>query len=333
MADSPLPVVAAGGPKQETLEATLGMSVRWDILAFGAVAVDDLIYVDHHPLPGSKMPVCNRQRQGGGLAGTALVAAARLGAKAAYCGVLGDDELSRFTRREFEREGVDCTPIVYDPQARPIHSLVIVDLSTRDRCILFSMAGVREPEPENITPDLIANCRVLFVDHTVTETGPRAIELAHAQGIPVVGDIEAVRDPRVLDLVSQIDHLILGVQLAGRMTGESEPAAMVRALSGPDRACCVVTAGERGCWYSEHGGGVRHFAVFRVQVVDTTGCGDVFHGAYAACIARGESVSTAIRVATAAAGIKATQQGGRRGIPDLAAVERFLREHGNDDLS
>lgn len=307
------------------------MSARWDVLGFGAVAVDDLIYVDQHPLPGSKMLVRDKQRQGGGLAGTALVAAARLGAKTAYCGVLGDDDLSRFTRRELEREGVDCAPILHDPAARPIHSIVIVDLSTGDRSILFSMAGVREPGPADITPELVARCRVVFVDHTLVETGARIIELAHAQGIPVVGDIEAVRHPRVLDLVHQIDHLIVGMHLAGQVTGEDEPAAMVRALSGPERACCVVTAGERGCWYTKGGGEVCHFPAFRVEVVDTTGCGDVFHGAYAACIAGGQSVRRAVQIATATAGIKATQPGGRGGIPDLPTVERFLREQGYDE--
>lgn len=300
------------------------MSAGWDVLGFGVVAVDDLVYVDQYPLPNTKMPIQHQQRQGGGLAGTALVASSRLGAKAAYCGVLGEDELSRFTLEELEREGVDCTPTSYHHEARPYHSIVIVDLSTGHRCILYSDAGVTEPEPERITPDLVTNCRVLFVDHTVIGAGLRAAELARAHRIPVVGDIELEADPRIPDLMHQIDHLIIGAQLAGRITGENEPAAALRVLSRYDRACCVVTAGERGCWYSEHGGEVRHFPAFRVQAVDTTGCGDVFHGAYAACIARGESVSRAIEVATAAASIKATQPGGRSGIPDLPAIKRFL---------
>jgi sulfofructose kinase len=100
---------------------------------------------------------------------------------------------------------------------------------------------------------------------------------------------------------------------------------MVRALDSPDRACCVVTAGERGCWYAERDGEVHHFPAYQVEVVDTTGCGDVFHGAYAASIARGEPVPTAIRIATATAGLKATQPGGRSGIPTRAAVEAFLK--------
>jgi ribokinase len=300
------------------------MSVRWDVLGLGAVAVDDLVYVDQYPLPDAKLPVKARQRQGGGLAGTALVTAARLGARAAYWGVLGDDELSRFTRQELEREGVDCTPTWSHPKARPYYSIVIVDLSTGQRTILYSGDGVMEPEPDRMDRELITDCRVLFVDHTVIGAALYAIQVAHAVGIPVVGDVEAERDPRLPALMDGIDHLILGLQLAGRVTGESEPAAVARALARPDRACCVVTAGEHGCWYSEWGGPVRHFPAFRVQVVDTTGCGDVFHGAYAACIARGESVGRAVQVATAAAGIKATQPGGRRGIPDLVAVEKFL---------
>ena len=298
----------------------------WDVLGFGVVTVDDLIYVDHHPEPGSKMPVQGMLRQGGGLAGTALVAASRLGASAAYCGTLGDDDLSLYTLQELEREGVDCSEVVHDPAARVFHSIIIVDSSTGDRCILFSTEGVKEPQLEEITSDLLARCRVVFLDHYALETGPRIIDLAQAQAIPVVGDIEAVRDDRVPELMRRIDHLIVGTALAGEVTGESDPAAMVRGLSGPDRACCVVTAGEHGSWYSERGGEVLHVPAFPVPVVDTTGCGDVFHGAYAACLAWGYPVHKAIQVATAAAGLKATQPGGRSGIPDLPTVQRFLEE-------
>jgi len=302
------------------------VSAAWDVLGFGAVAVDDLVYVDHYPVPGSKLAIQARRREGGGLAGTALVAAARLGASAAYCGVLGDDELSSFTLEELAREGVDCSPVLRRAGARPFHSLVIVDRSTAGRTILYTADGVSQPGAEEITRELIANCRVLFLDHTVAQAGPRAAELAHRHGIPVVGDIEREIGPGLPELMRGIDHLIVGTDLAERLSGENEPAAMLRALSGEARACCVVTAGERGCWYQERGGKVRHVTAFKVQVADTTGCGDVFHGAYAACLAQGESVDMAVRIATAAAGIKATQPGGRSGIPDRAAIDRFLEE-------
>ena len=303
------------------------MSVAWDVLGIGVVAVDDLIYVDHYPSSGAKMPIQTKRREGGGLTGTALVAASRLGATCAYGGVLGSDELSCFSLQELEREGVDCTPVLRLDGAQPIHSMVIVDLATAQRTILYSTAGFTVRGPEEITDDMITNCRVLFVDHLSAEGGLRAVELAHTHRIPVVGDIEREDWPGVSDLIRYVDHLIVGVDLAERLTGEKEPGAMVRALSEDGRACCVVTAGERGCWYSERGGAVQHYPAYTVQVIDTTGCGDVFHGAYAACIAQGESVDTAVQMATAAAGIKATQPGGRTGIPSRAVIDRFLRQH------
>ncbi len=295
----------------------------WDILGIGAVAVDDLVYVDSYPLPDSKVIVSGEQREGGGLAGTAMVAAARLGARAAFAGILGDDDLSRYTIGELEREGVDCSPVRRQRDARPHHSTIIVDVSTGRRTILSANAGVTHLAETEVTAELVARCRMLFVDHTEAVIGLHALRLAHAQGIPVVADLERPSGPEVLELVRQVDHLIVGTEFARQITGETDPPAMVRALHNPAHTACVVTAGELGCWYMsrESGDEVRHQPACRVQVIDTTGCGDVFHGAYAAAIVRGESVPRAIAVATAAAGLKATQPGGRRGIPDWPAVE------------
>jgi sugar/nucleoside kinase (ribokinase family) len=304
------------------------MTPRWDILGLGAVAVDDLLYVAHYPAPDTKLPVLSRRREGGGLTATALVAAARLGARTAYATTLGDDELSRFSLAGLEREGVDCSLIQRRPDARPFHSIIIVDQATGQRTILYSAEGVTPLPPTEITEALVANCHVLFVDNRAAAAGLRAAELAHRLDIPVIGDIEPEIEPEVRALLDQIDHLIIGVALAGQITGETEVADMVQVLAGRERACCVVTAGEQGCWYAERGGPVQYVPAFPVQAVDTTGCGDVFHGAYAACIAKGESVAAAIEIASAAAALKATQPGGRSGIPDRAAVERFRQKRG-----
>jgi ribokinase len=306
------------------------MDKRWDILGIGAVAVDDLIYVDHYPPADSKIRAQARQRYGGGLAGTALVTAARLGVFPAYCGILGDNELSHYTRQELEREGVDCSQIQVQAEAEPFHSTIIVAQSTVQRTVFSWAKGVIAVRPQDMTDELIAQCRVLFVDHTVVEAALRAVEIARRHNIPVVADIEAERHPRVYDLIPQIDHLILGVDFARKITGEEKPEDMARVLSSVGRACSVVTAGDQGCWYAERDGTVNHFPAFQVQPVDTTGCGDVFHGAYAACLAKGLSVENIIKIASASAAIKATQPGGRRGIPDWPAVQRFLQTKKDD---
>jgi sulfofructose kinase len=309
------------------------MSIQWDLLGIGTVAVDDLLYVEHFPDPDSKLPILTKRREGGGLTATALVAASRLGARTAYCTVLGDDELSHFTLRELEREGVDCSPVQRQAEARPYHSIIIVDQATGRRTILYSAEGVMQPRPQELTTALIAQCRLLFVDNRVVDAALRAVKLAHAQGIQVVGDIELEIGPAELELMGQIDHLIVGIDLATRVTGETEPEHMVKAMARNYRACCVVTAGEQGCWYAERSGPVQHVPAFRVQVVDTTGCGDVFHGAYAACLAQGESIAIAVKVATAAAALKATRPGGRTGIPNRATINNFLSLNGQSVTS
>jgi sugar/nucleoside kinase (ribokinase family) len=123
-----------------------------------------------------------------------------------------------------------------------------------------------------------------------------------------------------------IDHLIVGIEAARAITGEQRVEEMARALSSERTAACVVTAGAKGCGYSLYGGAVEHFPAYAVKVVDTTGCGDVFHGAYTAALARGEDVSRAIQTAAASAAMKATCCGGREGIPNLEQVERFIAE-------
>jgi sugar/nucleoside kinase (ribokinase family) len=297
---------------------------RWDILGMGVVAVDDLLTVERYPPPDVKQPILDEQRQGGGLIATALVAAARLGARTAYLGVLGDDDLSLFALEGLESAGVDCSLVIRRTGARPVHATIIVDASNGQRTILHTHRGVVYPSPDQIPTELIAQCRVLLLDPFPGAATIQAERRAHALGTPVVADIEAPALPAAQHLIAHADHLIVGLEVGRRVTGLDAPAEMVVALARPDRPCCAVTAGAEGCWYSVYGGGAVHVPALPVQAADTTGCGDVFHGAYAASVARGEPVDAAVHVATVAAGLKATLVGGRAGIPDRAAVDRAM---------
>jgi len=304
---------------------------EWDVLGLGIAAVDDLLYVDEYPQPDTKVAVRARQRQGGGLTATALVAAARLGARAAYWGVLGKDDLSAYTVRELEREGVDCSPVLRRADAGPCHSIVVVDRATGSRTILYDYERVRMCSPEEVDPGIVRRCRVLFVDYTSGLGGLRAAQMAREMDVPVVADVERLDVDGAAEIAAEAAHLIVSVDLARQLTDQDHPEDMIRALLHPKRACCAVTAGDRGCWYAVPGSAVRHVPAYDVAVVDTTGCGDVFHGAYAACIARGEGIDRAIHVATATAAIKATHPGGRAGIPDRATVEQFMRAHAQEE--
>jgi sulfofructose kinase len=109
------------------------------------------------------------------------------------------------------------------------------------------------------------------------------------------------------------------------MTGQTSASEAAAALWRSDRAVVVVTCGAVGCWSvtAEHDSQPRHHPAFPVTTTDTTGCGDVFHGAYAAALAAGQEVNERIVFASAAAALRASQGG----FPDRSAVEAFLSLH------
>ena len=301
-------------------------NLGWDIIGFGAVAVDDLVYVPKYPDPDTKIEVTNRERYGGGLTGTALVAASRLGASTAYCGILGKNELSRFTINEFENEGVDTSLCMIKNDYRPLHSTIIIEQSTGRRTIYYSLAGFAPPDPAVIKKTLKMPCKLVVFDSFMGDLIPHIIQSAHLHGIPVLADIESIEIMKQPESLAMIDFLVLNRNLAEEMTGEQEPEKVLGALETDQRVCTVITKGKSGCWYKIKNKPVFHLPAFKVKAVDTTGCGDVFHGAFASALVSGLDIQIAVLQASAAAAVKATQSGGRKGIPDLNQLNEFLKK-------
>jgi len=303
------------------------MMSTFDILGLGVVAVDDLVYVEAYPSPNAKVRVLDRERQCGGLTATALVAAARLGVRCAFGGTLGNDDLSQYAIQTLRREGIDLTFLQQTETARPAYSTIIIDESRQTRNIFVDLrqaVGVADDWPP---VEVIQRCRALFVDHIGIVGAIRAARLARRMGIPVVADIES-DSQQCSELVELVDHLILSQEFACQYTGLTDPAQLVNRFWRPDRSTVVITCGGAGCWYRTNGDdfdqAASHFPAFSVKVVDTTGCGDVFHGAYTAALVKGLTGLERIRFASAAAALKATRRGGQAGAPRLAALEEFL---------
>jgi sulfofructose kinase len=301
------------------------MNQQWDILGLGVTTVDDLLYVSSFPVPDTKMQILRSERQGGGLTATALVAAARLGARCGYAGVMGHDEISAFVEQDLAREGIDTSLIVRCDDAQPIHAIIIVDQTAHTRTILFSAIGRAGADDNLPQADVIRASHLLFIDDYGVTGNIRAAKIAHEAGIPVIADFERPEWSNFADILPLVNHLILSARVALKITGAPNPEQAARELWTPDREIVAVTCGTEGCWYLDADQIPRHQAAFPVDVVDTTGCGDVFHGAYAWALVRGLPLPERIRIASAAAALKATQPGGRRGIPNQQQLEHFLQ--------
>jgi len=293
-----------------------------DVLGLGCAAVDDLLYVPSFPAADDKVEVERSARRCGGLTGAALVAAARQGARCAYAGCLGTDELSEYVAANFDREGISTAPAPRLPEAGVVRSVIVVGRDTGSRNIFFQTQGLLGAHESLPSEEVIRDTRVLFIDQYGMRGNLRAARLARAHGVAVVADFEDASAPGFQEVLSLVDHLVLSKSFALSLTGEPDAARAALALWRPDRAAVIVTCGAEGCWSVSSGekAAACHHAAFPIKAADTTGCGDVFHGAYAARLARGEPLDKRIRFAAAAAALKAM----RNEIPRLAEVETFL---------
>ena len=295
---------------------------RFDVLGIGCAAVDDLIYVPSFPEADKKMRVARSLRRCGGLTGAALVTAARLGARCAYAGCLGTDDHSRHVAEDFAAEGIDTSQAPRLSEARVVHSTIIVGRDSGSRNIFFEDYGLIGAHDTLPDAAVICNARVLFIDHLGMRGNLRAVRVARDAGADVVADFENETDPQFHQVLALVNHLVLSEEFALRITGQPDAAHAARALWNEARAVVIVTCGAEGCWSVAAGDGLkaRHQPAFVVKAADTTGCGDVFHGAYAASLARGDSLEERVLFASAAAAVKAMQSQ----IPRRAAVAEFL---------
>ncbi|MCC7452306.1 MAG: hypothetical protein IT324_33200 [Anaerolineae bacterium] len=300
----------------------------FDVLGLGVAVIDQLLYVDTYPFVDTKVPIRSQQRRLGGLTAIALAAAARLGCKAAYAGVLGSNEPSDEVARMMVEQHIDVTYLVHRDGARPIESTVIVASDPPTRTIPFDANVVCGADPLLPDPDVIRSARVLLVDNWGIEGMVRAAQIARTAQIPVVADLEFALSPLFPTLLELADHLIVSYRFAAQITGETSPEAAARRLWRDSRQVVAVTCGAEGAWYVTGADAPACYQpAFAVKTVDTTGCGDVFHGAYGAALTWEMDTAARIRFAAAAAAIKAAQPGGPAGLPTRSIVEAFLRDH------
>jgi sugar/nucleoside kinase (ribokinase family) len=240
--------------------------------------------------------------------------------------VLGEDDLSRFAIERMRENGIIFDYLLMRPETRPVHSYIMIDQARGTRNIFADARNAIGADPNWPPDEVIRAAKVLFVDHFGLAGMLRSTRIAKEAGIPIVSDLERDSGPEFQELLGLIDHLVMSIGFARELTGAKGPSGIINRLWTRQRKTVVVTAGEKGCWFKSNdlGDEVQHQPAFKVDVVDTTGCGDVFHGVYAAALAEGLPTHRRILLASAAAALKATQPGGQAGIPKRTALEQFV---------
>ena len=300
-----------------------------DIVGLGLATIDIMVLVPRLPGRDEVFQARRILLEGGGPVATALVAAARLGASTAYVGPMAPTTWGALARAGLETEGVDTNHAPGRSSGEQSVSVILVDEPTGLRSILFKMGEMPELATTEVPEELIASASALHLDGTHLEAACYAAEIAREAGVVVSFDGGAGELwPGLEILLPLVDLMVVARHFAEQQTGEPDPLEAGPALLKRfEPRQVVITDGTRGCWCWD-GAQRLHQAAFPVDVVDTTGAGDVFHGAYLYAYLQGWSAQTSMAFASATAALKCREAGGRAGIPARPQVEETLRASG-----
>jgi ribokinase len=269
--------------------------------------------------------------EGGGPVATAIVAAQRLGVPAAMIGTYGSDRLGRIKLETIAEWGVDVSHMLRRDQ--PENQAVVVTVNEDNGERTFS--GVAwsaniQITPEELDPGFITQADFLHLDGYHAAAALEAARWMHAAGKQVMLDGSATRgplSPAMRALVAEVDVLICGAGFGPALTGQTDLWDCGRAALDLGPRIVVQTEGKAGS-YTVTQAERFHIPAFDVAVVDTTGAGDVFHGAYLTGLLKGWNERAIATFASAVSAIKCTRLSGRRGIPTFDQTMQFLRERG-----
>ena len=298
-----------------------------DILCVGHAAYDLIFSMDCFPTENTKLPVDSLVECGGGPAANAAFLLALWGVPTGLAALVGDDPYGHAIVKEMRKIGADTSLLEIRPGFATSLSAILVNVQGGSRTIVNrTIKGDHvRLDPEKLSA---ANPRVMLFDgHAVQAALDAAKRFPNAKTVIDAGSLYE----GTINLVDKVDYIVASEGFAKQITGGKScdtPEGQQRAIDATRKvarpgATVVVTLGERGLFYGEDGGEVRHMSAPRVTAVDTTAAGDIFHGAFAYGVLQGMPLEENLQFSSRTAALSVTRPGGRTSIPGLQEVQEF----------
>jgi len=302
----------------------------FDVFGLGHCCIDHLSILEPYPEKGKKGVVVESCLTGGGPVPTALRLVTRFGGTATFCGKVGDDDAGRQIISELRDDNIDTRQLVVDPQTTTARADIWIDPADGRRTIALKIPANPWISADQIDVELVTNCRIFFTDGREREASIKGLRSAREAGITTVFDTGSSR-PGLYDMLPLIDYAIVSQDLFEHI--ESEEMSLRKGsdmqvdrsrkladhLIKAGAKAVIVTLGERGALWHD-GTQIRILVGFPVKAIDTTGAGDVFHGAFIHGLLQNWEVSSIIEFANAAAAASCRRLSGSGGIPTLEEV-------------
>ena len=294
-------------------------SRAFDLVGLGEASLDLVAVSRGWPAANTKRAMEEFAMLPGGQTATALVAGARLGWRAHFAGVFGDDEFGDRVKSALAVEGVRVTAVTR-PNTQSRFAIILVDSATGERTVLERRDRGLASRSGDFADELFTSGRLLLVDATDIAASSRAAQAARAAGVPTIVDVDSV-SPAIDGLLEHIDIIITDASFPSAYTGAAGVSAGLREIFDRFRpALAVATLGRDGSVAWSQNREIRTPAP-PVTALDTTGAGDAFRGGFAAgwlALGTGADLERLLHYANRVAALNCRAVGAQTALPGPA---------------
>ncbi|MGC3971877.1 MAG: PfkB family carbohydrate kinase [Pirellulales bacterium] len=296
---------------------------EFDVVGVGLNATDTMLVIPHFPAYGGKVPFLSEVLSPGGQVASAMVCCATLGLRTKYIGTIGDDQRGEIQWQSLQGSGVNLDHVQRRANCPNQSAYILIDQTTGERTVFWSRSDCLKIDPDEITPEQITCARLLHIDGHDTTAVAHAARIARQHGIPVTVDVDTIY--KGFDhVLPNVDYLITSSEFPERWTGEADPMKALTLLQDSyGMKVAAMTLGAHGALARVEGRFV-YSPAFVVNCLDTTGAGDVFHGAFCYSVVKGFAIAEALEFSNAMAALNCTAMGARGGISPEAEARALI---------
>jgi ribokinase len=305
------------------------------VVGLGQCALDHLFIIDSFPPPDTKKEVIEWTISGGGPVATALVSLSRLGINCSFYGIIGDDESGKKIADSLQSENVNIKGLLKRQGSNSQVAFIAVEKGSGKRTIFWKRPSAEPLKPDELPPDFLDDTDFLLIDGLMLEASIYAAKKAKEKNIPIMLDAGKLREG-MIELAHMCDYVVSSEEFARELISSTqdfprepltfEPEKAIMYMKSFNAKAITITLGERGS-ITVAGDEFFYTPAFKVDAIDTTGAGDVFHGGYIYGLLQKWDIRDVVLFASAFAALKCRKLSGRAGIPSLKEVEAFLEKN------
>ena len=295
----------------------------FDVVGVGLNATDTLILLDRFPAYAGKVPFTREVLSPGGQVASAMVCCAKLGLRVKYIGTCGDDERGRIQMDSLRASGIDIDDVQVRENCPNQTAYILIDQSTGERTVLWRREECLALLPDSITPAMITSARLLHIDGHDTPAVARAAQIARQHGIPVTIDIDTIYHG-FDHVLRHVDYLVTSSEFPVQWTGQADPLKALATIQNEFHLpVAAMTLGAHSS-LARVDGKFYYSPAYVVNCTDTTGAGDIFHGAFCYAVLQGLPIQQILDLSNALAALNCTALGARGKLATLEEAHALM---------